>query len=273
VPGIGFIHRKLPTADIYFVVNSSNYLSAAGMIQFRSNRQVTEEWDPDTAKVLRRLPGDKCFLVLGPYESRVFVLSDANQATSEFTPPPPALTSKTVDMSASWQIRFPDTPAQPIAPLVSWTDLPNRQYFSGEAVYTSTFTLNPDDAQSDVFLDFGSGTPTIDARPPNASGIHALLDPPIREAAIIFINGTRVGSLWHPPYKLNITSALHPGENTIEVHVFNTAINLLAGQPPRDYTALRARFGHRFDPQDMDNLHPIPSGLLGPVTLDTFTSK
>jgi hypothetical protein len=176
---------------------------------------------------------------------------------------------KKIDLSSGWQIRFPGSAApQTTSPLVSWTDLPNRQYFSGEAVYTRTFTLDAQPSNSDVFLDFGTGTPTIDTRPPNANGIHALLDPPIREAAIILVNGTRVGSLWHPPYQLDITSALHFGDNTIEVHVYNTAINLLAGQPARDYTALRARFGHRFDPQDMDNLKPIPSGLLGLITLE-----
>ena len=89
----------------------------------------------------------------------------------------------------------------------------------------------------------------------------ALLDPPIREAAIIFVNGQRAGSLWHPPYRIDIS------KNKIEVHVYNTAINLLAGQPPRDYTALQAKYGRRFDPQDMDNLKPIPSGLFGPIDL------
>jgi len=51
------------------------------------------------------------------------------------------------------------------------------------------------------------------------------------------------------------------------VHVFNTAINELAGQPPRDYSALYAKYGKRFEPQDMDNLKPVPSGLIGHVSL------
>jgi hypothetical protein len=55
--------------------------------------------------------------------------------------------------------------------------------------------------------------------------------------------------------------------------VYNTAINLLAGQPPRDYTALRAKYGRRFDPQDMDHLQPIPSGLFGPIYLEEQRSK
>lgn len=116
-------------------------------------------------------------------------------------------------------------------------------------------------------LDFGPGTPTTDTRPPNAPGIHANLDPPIREAAIIFINGQRAGSLWHPPYQIDISKFIRDGENRIEVHVFNTAINELAGQPPRDYSALEARYGRRFVPQDMDHLQPLPSGILGPVTI------
>jgi hypothetical protein len=270
-PGIGFIHRKLPTADIYFVVNSTNQPYKGG-IQFRSNRPIIEEWDPDSTTTLGGGLANKLDLLLAPYESRVFVIYAADETADEpvaFSPKSHSKIMKKIDLSSGWQIRFPGSAApQTTSPLVSWTDLPNRQYFSGEAVYTRTFTLDAQLSNSDVFLDFGTGTPTIDTRPPNANGIHALLDPPIREAAIILVNGTRVGSLWHPPYQLDITSALHFGDNTIEVHVYNTAINLLAGQPARDYTALRARFGHRFDPQDMDNLKPIPSGLLGLITLE-----
>jgi hypothetical protein len=286
-PGIGFIHRKLPTADIYFVFNSTNQ-PFAGTIQFRSTRPFLEAWDPDSATILSHSTAKTTAVALAPYESRVFVLSEEVPLIVCDIAPDPTPKSKTIDLSTNWQIRFPeipyptpktryptpDTPApQPISPLTSWTDLPNRQYFSGEAIYTRIFTLDPNSAKSEVFLDFGPGTPTIDTRPPNANGIHALLDPPIREAATIFANGKPIGSLWHPPYRLNITPALHPGENTLEVHVYNTAINLLAGQPPRDLTALRARFGHRFDPQDMDNLHPIPSGLLGPITLEIRSSQ
>ena len=107
----------------------------------------------------------------------------------------------------------------------------------------------------------------MDNRPPTTPGIHALLDPPIREAAIVDVNGKRVGALWHPPYRINVSDFVHPGKNQIVIHVYNTAMNEMAGRPSRDDTALNQRYGKRFEPQDMDNLQPIQSGLLGPVQL------
>jgi hypothetical protein len=191
---------------------------------------------------------------------------------SEVLPPSSQTAEKELaDLSSGWQVHFSNN-AQPqtFTSLISWTELAGEQYYSGEAVYSRNFSIDSSlamPATSTIFLDFGPGTPTTDPRPPNASGMRALLDPPIREAAIVFINGKRAGSLWHPPYRIGISRYIHPGENRIEVHVYNTAINLLAGQPPRDYSALRAKYGGRFDPQDMDNLQPVPSGLFGPIHL------
>ena len=44
-------------------------------------------------------------------------------------------------------------------------------------------------------------------------------------------------------------------------------INELAGQTLPDYKLLNLRYGVRFTPQDMQNLKPLPSGLLGPIKL------
>lgn len=98
--------------------------------------------------------------------------------------------------------------------------------------------------------------------------MRAWLDPPIREAALVVLNGKLVGALWHPPYELDVSSAVHAGTNTLELRVFNTAINELAGQPPRDYSALKAKYGDRFQMQDMDHLQPVPSGIVGPARLE-----
>lgn len=280
--GIGFIHRKLPNSDIYFVANTSN-LPIEGTISFRPNRCVGKStethptrpwvaaWDPDSGKVTdARESGCKQSgipLALAPYASQIFVLEDRAQpeAASHAT----AHEKQVENLDSGWSIRFGDEQeSSKLDSLTSWTEIPDRQNYSGEADYTRSINV-PDtgNTKTRLLLDFGTGRPVEDNRPPNAAGMHAQLEPPIREAAIIYVNGKRAGSLWHPPYRIDITALVHRGENRVEVHVFNTAINLLAGQPPRDYSALYAKYGKRFEPQDMDNLHPIPSGIMGPVKL------
>jgi len=272
--GLGFIHRKLADSDIYFLVNTSNR-GVDGSVQFRSARPAFEAWNPDGGEVLEaeaHRDQARMKLVLAPYESRVFVLGDhlqADTADQIAVGSSAARETRLADLSTGWQIHFADA-AAPAAKdkLTSWTDLPGRQFYSGEAVYSRNISVSgARTTGARILLDFGTGTPFEDNRKPNASGMMALLNPPIREAAIVFVNGKRAGSLWHPPYRIDVSGFVHAGENKIEVRVYNTAINLLAGQPPRDYTALRAKYGRRFDPQDMDNLKPVPSGLFGPIHL------
>jgi len=270
--GLGFIHRKLAAGDIYFVVNTSNR-AVDGTLKFRCDRPSIEEWNADSGQVIARSSNTAdapISLTLAPYESRVFVFAD-----HPGTAPVSAQSSHQTreeqikDLSTGWRIHFANTSAsQNLNSLGSWTDLSGRQYYSGEARYTHSVEIKSAPAQGKhILLDFGEGTPTTDNRPVYANGMHALLDPPIREAAIIYVNGERAGSLWHPPYRIDVTRLLHAGANQIEVRVYNTAINELAGQPPHDYAALYAKYGKRFEPQDMENLQPIPSGLSGPIRL------
>jgi hypothetical protein len=100
----------------------------------------------------------------------------------------------------------------------------------------------------------------VEGRQGNQPGMRAWLESPVREAAVIIVNGRKAGGIWHPPYELDITQFVTPGENTIKLEVTNTAINQLASQPRPDYKLLKLRFGDRFQPQDMDNLKPLPSG-------------
>ena len=93
------------------------------------------------------------------------------------------------------------------------------------------------------------------------------IDPPVREAAVIYINNQRAGSLWCPPYRLDVTSFLKPGTNTVRIVVANTALNYMAGHKLPDYKLLNLRYGERFQPQDMDKVQALPSGLVGSVNL------
>ena len=273
--GLGFIHRKLASSDIYFIANTNNK-PIDGTIRFRSARPFIEAWNPDSGHVLWNAAHNENAsipLTLAPYESRVFILEDHREDVNKT--PAQGHTTQLADLSDGWKLHFPGTALpETLSTLRSWTDLSGKQYYSGEATYTRDAMLQKAPAPgARILLDFGTGTPLVNNRPPAAPGMHALLDPPIREAAIVLVNGQRVGSLWHPPYTIDITRFVHQGKNAIEVRVYNTAINLLSGEPPHDYSALYAKYGRRFEPQDMKNLRPIPSGLMGPIHLEEQEGK
>ena len=173
------------------------------------------------------------------------------------------------DLNSGWQLRFESTGYTERMPsLASWTAQPQTRFYSGVATYRRSVEL-PANGQKAMryFLSFGEGSPTAADGVKDHPGMHAELDAPLRDAAVIYVNGQRAGSLWHPPYEVEVTALVKPGRNDLEVRVANTAINEMAGQSRPDYRLLWARYGARFAPQDMDNLAPLPSGLLGPVKL------
>jgi hypothetical protein len=103
--------------------------------------------------------------------------------------------------------------------------------------------------------------------------MHAYYEPPVREAALLTINGQPAGALWHPPYVLDVSKFLKPGQNHIEIHVYNTALNAWSSLPPHDYGPLIAKYGDRFQMQDLDKVRPISSGLLGSIHLVIMEQK
>jgi hypothetical protein len=147
--------------------------------------------------------------------------------------------------------------------------MPGRQFYSGRATYWKQIGLSPSDLRpgSSLTLSFGEGTPIPLPDPLPGFNMRAYLESPMRDAAQVFVNGRPAGYIWHPPYEVNITPFVHAGSNEIKVLIGNTAINTLAGHPLPSYRLLNARYGVRFIPQGMEELKPLPSGMLGPVTV------
>jgi hypothetical protein len=266
-PQVGFIHRKLADADLYFIANTGNQ-PVSTQAAFRHARATAEWLDADTGAVTHAAMNDGAVqLSLAPYESRILLLHDgAAIAAREFTEAGGA-GNVLVDLSHGWQVRFNGNAVEEQMPsLVSWTENAKTLYYSGVATYTKTFDLSSKAASGlPILLSFGNGKAIVN--PPRHMGTQALLDPPIQVAAVVYVNGQRAGALWHPPYRLSVGPVLKQGSNTIEVRVANTAINERAGQALPDYRLLWELYGRRFEPQDMNHLEPLPSGLLGPVQL------
>lgn len=274
-PQLGFVHRHSPAAEIYFVVNTGNRPVTASA-SFRLSGRRPEFWDPASGQITQ-VVGHRSTktetvveLALAPYESRLIVFPTAPTAGAKPAPSPATSPLRELDLSADWEVTFEeDGRKTTMHALRSWTDDPATRYYSGRATYRRSFSLPPEFLSKNVRvkLDFGQGRP-LQSGP--ARGFRAWLEAPVREAAEVFVNGRRAGSVWRPPYEVDVTGLLRPGENRLEIVVSNLMINRMAGEPLPDYSALKARYGDRFQPQDLENLQPLPCGLLGPIRLVAY---
>jgi hypothetical protein len=138
-----------------------------------------------------------------------------------------------VALGGSWGFRLDRAGEVEVQrPLGTWNDVAPK--FSGTAVYTRTVELAPEDlAGRRIRLDLGE----------------------VHDLAEVTVNGTTLPVAYWAPYVVDVTDALRPGVNTIEVAVTNTLANErnqnrpsgLAGPvslvPVADVTATLAREG------------------------------
>jgi hypothetical protein len=264
-PEIGVVHRKLDYADIYFLANTSNH-PVASQATFRIQGLEGAWWDPMNGKVTKAEGGTHIALNLAPYESRVLVFSKdrvpAAPAVSSAAPAP-------VDLSTGWTLAFTGASPEHLDALRSWTDMDGRKFYSGQGTYQRTVTVPQAMLSSGhpIYLTLGEGTPVPVPGGRGGSGMRAMLEAPVHEGAVVSVNGKRAGAVWSAPYEVNVTGLLHGGDNQVSIVVANLALNEMAGKPLPDYRELNAKYGERFQAQDMNAVQPIPSGLLGPIRL------
>jgi hypothetical protein len=266
---IGFIRRRLPNADVYFVANTSNQPVDIAAT-FATTHKYAEEWDVDTGQAFAASATSQP-IHFESYGSHVYVFSDTPSKAQPRTHP---VNTASLDISANWNLTLPGidkTLAEPA--LTDWTADPSTLHYSGVGIYTRDVNLVAKPI-TPVFLEVDGGKPLA---PPAGRGfgggggghLSAAYDPPIQAAALVFVNGQPAGSLWHPPYRTDISKLLKSGANRIEIRVYNTALNAWSALPPRDYGPLIAKYGDRFQMQDLQLVQPVSSGLLGSVHLVT----
>ena len=276
---IGFIRRRTAAGDTYFVVNTSNQ-AIDTTVAFGTAKKYGVALDPDSmAASAAQVVGQS--LRLAPYESRVFLFSDA-ASTSK----PATITAGVplADLSGDWKVKFVGSGKEMTeASLTDWTANPDTLHYSGEAVYARDFTYAATGGRAYLEIDGGEALP-MPRKPGDppvllanglpdprvtrpGPGMHAYFNPPVREAALVTINGKPAGALWHPPYRLDVSALVKAGTNHIEIHVFNTALNAWSALPPHDYAPLIAKYGDRFQMQDLNLVKPVSSGIVGTVKL------
>jgi hypothetical protein len=259
-PAFGFIRRHLENGDVYFIANTGP-LPIATQARFDGDNGRGEWWDAVSGQ--RRSAGTGNIAVrLAPYESKLLVFVgglDSVEAAAEHQSTP------VLNLSTGWRVQAEAAPVTPPQPGASWTDDPKLTHFSGSVTYRRSIVVPKAALANDarLFLDFGTDSPLPDVRPDRP---RALLDAPVRDAAIVRVNGKEAGSIWLPPWRVDVTELLRPGGNDVEVVVMNGAINMLSSRPPSK-RLLELRYGQRFREEDQDKMLPAPSGLLRPVTL------
>ena len=268
---IGFVHRRTGDSDVYFIANTANFRQRV-RATFRVQDKKAEWWDLFTGQVtpakIEATSGSSITVALDlePYGSRVLVFSKRSlPATAASTA---TAVANTLDLSTGWRVSFGSTTTPVLMDqLRSWTADAGTRFFSGTAAYEKDVTV-PEGLLSPgtvVRLDFGEGQPLPEEN--LRAGMQAWFASPVREAAVVYVNEKRAGSVWCPPYTIDVTKFLSRGNNKIRIEVANTAMNYMAGRKLPDYRLLNLRYGERFQAQDMDKVQPLPSGLLGPIRL------
>jgi hypothetical protein len=260
---IDFIHRTAGDTDIYFVSNRTNQSVMQDCV-FRAAGRQPEIWNPVTGKMrdaaaFAQLDGRTVVpLEFAPFESyfvvfRKPIAADARgQSRSNFPKLAPLQ-----NLAGPWTVQFDPRwggPASVEFPeLVSWTKRSEEgiKFYSGKATYRKTFDIDKN-AKTDgststrLFLDLGK----------------------VQHVAEVRLNGKKLGVLWTAPWRVDITEAVRPTGNELEIDVVNLWVNRVVGDLnlPKDKRLTETHDVFRFG-MVQKTTPLLDSGLLGPVTL------
>ena len=250
-----FVHRTMPGADLYFVDNRSA-VPIETTASFRVTGRSAELFHPDTGAVtpasFKIENGHTSVpLSLEPWGTVFVVFRHPTKDNTLVLPKPAETNLATLD--GAWDVRFEDRTSKPegepktlhLDQLGSWSDNsdPGIRYFSGHATYTKHIDVpaNWFKTGAVTMLDLGD----------------------VANLAEVSVNGKSVGTVWKTPFRLDISSAIRPGDNLVEVRVVNLWVNRLVGDAQPD--ANKVTFTARNPYKAKSPL--VPAGLLGPVRI------
>ena len=251
---VSWLHRRAGDADIYFVANQTDRKQDINA-RFRVSGKEAELWHADTGEIE---PAEFSIadgrttvpLHLAERESVFVVFRRATSSSARTLPRATVTTLATID--GPWTVSFPSNLGAPakitLAKLESWTANADEgvKYFSGTATYTKTVQVDrrwfrgvrPGER---ILLNLGT----------------------VNDLAEVSVNGKALGILWKSPYQVDVTGALKPGANQLEIKVTNEWTNRLIGDrsAPPDKKVLAVGVPGFGPPPTLKD-----SGLLGPVT-------
>jgi hypothetical protein len=248
------IHYTSSDTETYFIANQNMQLTKAEC-RFRVSGMQPELWDPVTGEMrdfvdfsqehgqtvipTEFAPRQSFFVVF-----RKSLRSAVSQKKTHKNFPATAITQQ---IDGPWKVSFDPKWGGPkevvFNKLQDWTERPEEGilYYSGTATYRKIFDLPAGVTKDRLFLDLGK----------------------VNYLASVRLNGIDLGVVWSAPWSVEITKAVKPQGNVLEIDVVNTWTNRLIGDtklmPEQRYTKTNV--------VPNPDWKPLPSGLLGPVTV------
>jgi hypothetical protein len=253
-----YVHRKKDNSDIYWVNSRTSNIEDLEAT-FRIDGRIPELWFAESGKTeplsysiekgftkvkLHMEPNDAFFIVFR---------EKAIKASVEL---PEVKIKELATISGEWNVDFQKDRGAPtsikVDMLSSWSENTDSgiKYFSGTGTYTKTVTATAEwfNKDSELWLNLGD----------------------VKNLAEVFINGKSLGVLWKKPFRINVTRALKPGENILEVKVTNLWVNRLIGDAQPN---IGRKITYTTMPFYQANSKLQPSGLLGPVKILSINRK
>ena len=253
-----FVHRKLADGDLYFVDNRSDRAEQVDAT-FRVTGKAPELWHADTGKtepVSFKIADGRTTVPLNlePWGSVFVVFRKPTSANFAHSARPRRYTAhhrrRSVESQLPARSRSAGLDHARQALVVERQPGPRREVL----LRNSPPTQRPSKCR------------LPGSRPTRMSGLTLAMSriwPRSRSMA------NRSGIVWHAPYRVDATAALKPGANEISIKVTNAWVNRLIGDEQPN--AVKITFAD-VKPYKADS-PLLPSGLLGPVTLHSITTK
>lgn len=271
---IRYGHRKIGDKDIFFIANRTDSFQVTEC-SFRADGEP-ELWIATTGEIrnitdyVTENEQTTIPLEFFPYESFIVCFTGDSQEKVNISESiknfPVFWNLKTIE--GSWEVSFDTKWGGPkeiqFEELQDWTEHEMRgiRYYSGIALYKKTFNI--DDLTNDnYYIDLGV----------------------VNDIARVKLNGKELGVIWCAPWRIEISGTVKEGNNELEIEVANRWINRLIGdrQEPdanvrtvkfenglmggKEYTTGRYTFTTQTGMRSFNFTEPLPSGLLGPVTI------
>ena len=253
-----FVHRQLKDGDLYYVDNRRDGAEDLDAT-FRIAGKEAELWHADTGTMepasFQITDGRTTVpLHLEPWGTVFVVFRKAATRSSRIVPKITDRSIATVD--GPWNLSFQADRGAPtkitVDKLASWSDNADEgvKYFSGTGTYTKTIQASRDwfKRGTRLLIDLGE----------------------VNNVAEVSVNGKPLGIAWKTPYRLDVTSALTPGANTVEIKVTNPWVNRIIGDRQPNVTKTYAFTSPKYYKADSKL---VPSGLLGPVQIMQSTAE